>query len=38
MRLCLPLVLALVALMVLVESVDEVVGEEVAGGGVNGLG
>lgn len=38
MKACLPSELALVALMVLVESMDEVVGEEVAGGSVNGSG
>lgn len=35
---CLPQVLALVALMLLVESVEEAVGEEVAGGSDKGLG
>lgn len=35
---CLPLVVALVAWMVLVESVDEVAGEEAAGGSDKGLG
>lgn len=35
---CLPLVVALIALMVLVESVDEVVGEEAADGSFNVLG
>lgn len=34
----LPLAVALVALMMLVASVDEVVGERVAGGSVNGMG
>lgn len=35
---CLPWVLALVVWMVLVESVDEVAGEEAAGGSDKGLG